>query len=818
MTEHDPQEPLDAAPIGAPGTTGDEVPAEPAQLGHLPLEDVTLVVQVTGRRKRLLRRWARRVLADPDLSRCRILVVRRGGADNGSDNGSDADWDLESESQAAEDFAKDLEAESEADLEDDLESELEVEVESGPSILDELDIVQLTENPEPDEAEVLEGYARIFDSIETPWFTVTSLPKRRFNRYRHKLKSHIAREVERVTEVGLARERPTLLFNRDRTRTAPRAFLHHELTRPDASSDRLFTDYLGFLALATTTSKLEGVDLRAGDRELELFGRVSIGRFNSADQPPWSYRFVVSSPRREVLAEGPAAIEQRLDNKGGRKWENVVGRLPVDDIPEGNHRVMIGLDTPFAPLRSLQTLQPRPGVLAPARTVLLNGGGGGRSDLETRYLMHTVRGGQTWITLQRGSGKNAQRRWDRSMLRKDARAVLKGNGGKRMRLARLTRALTAPAYRNRDIWLIGERSDTAQDNGFHLFRHLRETQPDREVYYLIDRDSPQRSRVEHLGNVVDHSSRKHQLLMMHASVLANAYSIKHMVPRQWSPASYTRSLAWRVGAHRVYLKHGVHVSPTAVKRGTGGYDLYLAVNPQEREALQESSGYRDQVVETGMPRYDTLVPTPPTRTILFMPTWRRYLVPKLFSGDSEASVPFEGSTYERFITGLMHSPALHDILTRHDYRLRLLPHYNLRQEMEDFELTSDRTELADTTAESFQDLIRGCDLFLTDYSSVHFDVAYLGTPIIYTHFDTEDYEDGHAVPSWFDHDTDAFGPVVTTLNETLAELDAVLTRGCTRDPAYQPQVDAAFTFHDHDNSARTVAEIDAMLDRARRGV
>lgn len=812
MTEHDPSPQLpDAGDVtGGPATAADdEAATEPAQLAHLPLEDVTLVLQVTGRRKRLLRRWARRVKADPDLSRCRVLVVRRGGVDTDSDT----DWDAESESSALAELEADLEAESEADLEGETDDDLE----SGTSILDELDIVQLTESDDPDEAEVLDGYSRIFDSLETPWFTVTSLPKRRFNRYRQKLKSHVGREVERVTEIGLTRDRPVMLFNRDRTRTAPRAYLHHELGRMGSAPDRLFSDYLGFIALATATSKLEGVDLRASDRELELFARVSTGRFNSAEQPPWSYRFVVSSPSREVLTAGAATIEQRLDNKGGRKWENVVGRLPVDDIPEGNHRVMIGVDTPFAPLRSLQTLQPRPGVLAPARTVLLRGEGSGRSAGETRYLMHTVRGGQTWVTLQRGSGKSAQRRWDQSMLRKDARAVLKGNGGKRMRLARLTRVLSAPAYRKRDIWLIGERSDTAQDNGFHLFRHLREAQPDREVYYIIDRDSPQRSRVEHLGNVVDHSSRKHQMLMMHASVLANAYSIKHMVPRQWSPASYTRSLAWRVGAHRVYLKHGVHVSPTAVKRGTGGYDLYLAVNPQERAALQESSGYRDQVVETGMPRYDTLVPTPPTRTILFMPTWRRYLVPKLFSGDSEASVPFEGSTYERFITGLLHSPALHDILTRHDYRLRLLPHYNLRQEMEDVELTSDRTEIADTTVESFQDLIRGADVFLTDYSSVHFDVAYLGTPIIYTHFDREDYEDGHAVPSWFDHDTDAFGPVVETLGETLAELDAVLTRGCTRDPAYQPQVDAAFTFHDHDNSARAVAEIDAMLDRARRG-
>ena len=44
----------------------------------------------------------------------------------------------------------------------------------------------------------------------------------------------------------------------------------------------------------------------------------------------------------------------------------------------------------------------------------------------------------------------------------------------------------------------------------------------------------------------------------------------------------------------------------------------------------------------------------------------------------------------------------------------------------------------------------------------------------YTHFDKEEYEAGHAVPSWFDHETDAFGPVVHTLADTLSELISAL--------------------------------------------
>lgn len=774
MTEHD------TSPHSSTGT---------APMQDVPFDDVTIVLLVKNGQPRSLALWAQKVSVDPDLSRCRLLVINRSaGPFDFEEDTTDDSWPTDDDGGHAEEF--------------DITALLQ-------------QMVSLTGSDEPDEAEALAGYDRVFDSITTTYFCIQTLPRR--HPRVESLRQRIIAETGRVCEVGLSSDRPVMLYNRDRSLTAPRAYVRRELQQLGPDPQPLERDYLAFLALATSAPKLEGIDLRAGDRELELFARVSLGRFNGHEPPPWTYRFVVSSPGRDVFAERRATFEERLDNKGGRRWENLTGRVPVDEIPEGNHRVMIGVDTPFAPLRSLQPLRPRPGVLAPARTVLLGSEGGDPDAPETRYLMHTVRGTHTWITLQRGSGVTALKRWNRAMMRKDARAVLRGSGGKRMRLARLVRLVTRPYFRDKEIWLVGERADTAQDNGFHFFRHLRENHPDRRVYYVIDGDSPQLSRVRGLGNIVKHSTPRHRLLMLHATVLANAYSIKHMIPRQWSPGSYTRTLAWRVGAHRVYLKHGVHVSPTAVKRGTGGYDLYLAVNPQEKAALQESSSYRDQVVETGMPRYDTLVPTPSTRTILFMPTWRRYLVPKLFGPTDEASVPFAGSTYERFVTGLMTSPVLHDILQRHDYRLQLLPHYNLRQEMEDFRLTSDRTELADTTRNSFQDLIRGCDAFITDYSSVHFDVAYLGTPIIYTHFDKDEYEDGHAVPSWFDHDTDAFGPVVYSLEKTLSELDALLSRGCTRDPAFQSRVDAAFTFHDHNNSARAVEQIDLMLDRARSG-
>ncbi|HIZ36686.1 MAG TPA: CDP-glycerol glycerophosphotransferase family protein [Candidatus Ruania gallistercoris] len=674
----------------------------------------------------------------------------------------------------------------------------------------EAEFVPLPLDEGQDRLATAQAYEQIFAAVRTTYVALAEC-RRRSRHPLDTLRDQLVRSHARVTSIELSMTAACLLYTKLDRSTPTRAYIRFVLGRGE--SGQPLTDYLGYLALMTGTNSLEGVDPASAETAIDIQARVAIGRFNSAAAPPWRYRVAIAGRRGVVHEQAAAQVRERVSNQGVLRWENLRARLPLDAVPEGNHLILVGLDTEYEALRVLRPLRPRPGALAAARTMLL---ADASSQQQTRYLVHTIRSAaQTWITVQHGVGTEARRRWYRTMVRKDLRAVLRSrSAGKRMRLARLVRLVTAGLMRRRDIWLIGERADTAQDNGYHLFRHLRTTHPEREVYYIIDKSSPHYRRVRELGHVVRHSSLRHQFLMLHANMLANAYSIKHMIPQQWNPAGYSRHLAWRVGAVRVYLKHGVHVSANAVKRGTGGYDLYLTVNPMETAALRESSGYDRQVVETGMPRYDALVPGPRTRTVWFMPTWRRYLVPKLFSGMDAALVPFEGSTYETFLRSFLGSPRLHELLERYDYRLQFLPHYNLRELLTSFPLTSPRTTIADTDRTPFQDLIRGCDLFVTDHSSVHFDVAYVGTPIIYTHFDADEYAEGHASKSWFEHVRDGFGPVVYTLEETLDALEEVLARDCAPDPFYAARVDAAFTYRDQDNCKRVVQVVEDLLQRS----
>lgn len=555
-----------------------------------------------------------------------------------------------------------------------------------------------------------------------------------------------------------------------------------------AHSDAV-SDYLDRLTLQRVAASIHGYDVTDGGTVLQVVGTM---RRRGTDGAGDGRRVDVVLGDMKV----EAVPEQRYED-GATRWTGFRASFAIGELPVGSTLMSVELAGRRKVRRSAKASV---GLLAGSRPVTVAG---------RRLQLVQARGSdQVELVCHPAHSVVSRLRWHLLMVRRDLGQLVRRRP---FSWIRLVRALTWFVAVGRPIWLIGERPDTARDNGIHTFRHLRTARPEIRAYYVLDRDSPQFDEVSRLGRVIAHSSWRHRLLMLHATVMANAYSIKHMTPRQWDPGVYQRQGAWRVGAHRVYLKHGVNVNTKALRRRVGGYELYLTALRGESIACRETSGYRQQIAETGLPRYDALTPTPSSRTILFMPTWRLYLAAKLFSGDDAGAVPFDGSTYQRFVTGLLTSERLHALLERHDHRLQLMPHYNLGQHLADVPVASDRITVLDGAAGNIQDVMRECDLFVTDHSSVHFDLAYLGTPVIYAHFDADEYAAGHAEPSWFDHGRDGFGPVTSDVDSTLDAIEHYLDNGNQREEVYTLRAEQAFTFHDRDNARRAVEAIERLV-------
>ncbi len=557
--------------------------------------------------------------------------------------------------------------------------------------------------------------------------------------------------------------------------------------------------YVHMLPLRNLLARLDGIDVLEGGTVLRITGMCRRGATDSVEPPDHGMELLVVDGAGEVVARADARPTPRIE-AGLTRWTGFIADLQVDDLPFGKATLDIKLAAPPGREDVRVPVKPAPGALAASRPLVVRG---------RRFQFFPVHGsGRAEFVTQSATAALARMRWSATVLRRDLGGMLRRRP---FAWTRPIRALTRPLFWRRTIWLVGERPDTARDNGYHLFAHLTRERPDVDVYYVIDRASAQYDQMSALGRVVAHSSWRHRLLMYHASVLVNAYSLTHMLPQQWSKALYVRHFAWRVGAFRVYLKHGIHMNPKVLKRQQTGFDLFLTASRRETEAARVTSGYDRQIVPTGLPRYDALVPTPPSRTILFMPTWRMYLVPRLFSDETTTKVPFEGSTYQRFMQDFLGSPRLRQLLEEHDYRLEFMPHYNMHAHLAQMPLTGDRLTVLDGSAPDIQDTMRRCDLFLTDHSSVHFDIAYLGTPLIYTHFDDDEYFGGHAHTSWFSHEEDGFGPVTRDVESTIDAIERYVLNGCEREPEYSARVDETFIFHDRHNSRRAVEAIDELL-------
>ena len=81
--------------------------------------------------------------------------------------------------------------------------------------------------------------------------------------------------------------------------------------------------------------------------------------------------------------------------------------------------------------------------------------------------------------------------------------------------------------------------------------------------------------------------------------------------------------------------------------------------------------------------------------------------------------------------------------------------------------------------ENFTELFESTSLLVTDYSSVFFDFAYLRKPVIYTQFDKEEFFQSHSYEKgYFEYETDGFGPVCYSLDETVQEIINIMENQC----------------------------------------
>lgn len=352
---------------------------------------------------------------------------------------------------------------------------------------------------------------------------------------------------------------------------------------------------------------------------------------------------------------------------------------------------------------------------------------------------------------------------------------------------------------NRDIWLVGERRDEARDNGYHMFKYIRENHSKDKVYYVIGKDSKDVVKLKNLGNIIYADTFKHYLYY----ALSNKLVIAHLgscVPD--SPVCWKAEEKKIIKSKRVFIQHGITQSKvsTLMYKNTNA-SLFICGAKPEYDFIMDEFGYPEGNVKyTGFARFDNLHDFKVKTQILVMPTWRQWIPSMTWSNnDDKCKKEFLESDYYKKFNELINNKQIKYILEKNHMKMIFYPHHEMQGYIELFKSNCDDIIVASEDDYDIQQLLKESMVLITDYSSIMYDFAYMRKPVIYYQFDETEYYESHYPKGYFKYEDDGFGPIVRDVSQLSEKLNECITY---KNNKYNDRINKFFKLHDKENSKR----------------
>lgn len=361
---------------------------------------------------------------------------------------------------------------------------------------------------------------------------------------------------------------------------------------------------------------------------------------------------------------------------------------------------------------------------------------------------------------------------------------------------------TLSKFVSKNIWLIGERLDTYQDNGMYFFRYMEQKHPEIPSFYIINKAHVNIVDTQH---TLIYNSFKHKLYFCAAQVYANShydatYPRTSLTHKRYNQSSHTLN---------VFLQHGITCSSVGKFYGkeSSDIDVFICAVPIEQQVAIRDFGYsKDEAALTGFARFDGLNDNVcPKRQVLLMPTWRRDLC-------QCSLTEFMNTEYYKALHSLLVSPYFAQWLSDTGLQLLFAPHYEMTPFLQAFsDVQNDHIRIIDSSKYSVQRLLKDALILITDVSSVQFDFAYMRKPLLYYHWDYTSIVANHLGKGYFDFEQNGFGAICSNEDSVLQELNKIESNGWTMEDKYLLRVRQFFCFHDSDNCKRIYEAIKKQL-------
>ncbi len=371
------------------------------------------------------------------------------------------------------------------------------------------------------------------------------------------------------------------------------------------------------------------------------------------------------------------------------------------------------------------------------------------------------------------------------------RAFIKEYGKDRIHTKELRLEFRNCAREN--FWLFIDRDIEADDNAERFYRYVKQNYPEKDISFALDPKCPDWQRLEQEGfKLVKVYSKEFYRLAKKCRNFISSHT----------PIGFGVRL--ESGQRFIFLGHGIDNVDLSTYVNRLNVSLRTSTLKRELEFIsQDFSPYKltkKEVALTGNARHDNLLKNNKTnnKQIIIMPTWREYLI-KEREGDFNRKVndDFLESEYYKAWFSFLNNAKLKKLSQNYGIKIVFLPHFNMKNMLKvctfpDFLEVSYRKG-----AEPFANFLTNSDLMITDYSSVGFEMAYLGKTVLYYQFDKEEFFANHTYQQgFFSYEEDGFGPVCYTEKALLQELELAFKNNCEPKEPYKSRIENTFEFRD----------------------
>ena len=181
------------------------------------------------------------------------------------------------------------------------------------------------------------------------------------------------------------------------------------------------------------------------------------------------------------------------------------------------------------------------------------------------------------------------------------------------------------------------------------------------------------------------------------------------------------------------------------------------------------------------------------KNVLFMPTWGPWL-------EEQSDQVFEESEYCRRYRSILENRQLQKILSAGHVKIIFHIHPKLKEFLKAFQTENSNVELIEQGTRPLNELIMECSMLLTDYSSVSWDVYYLGKPVVFYQFDYDLYMQANG--SYLDMKKELFGDRYITEEEVIRGLEEYVQNDFREKEKYGSLRQEYFAYNDQNNCKR----------------